>query len=109
MSYVNQNLGKALTVFDVAVYIGVSQTTVRKNYKSLGGIRVGSRYVFFERKLENAILQQGSKLLDGAGSTPGEDIPQVLQDKKTGHLLGIQKKNHVNSQGYTEDKHDLIT
>ena len=53
-----QELGKKLTVNDVAEFLGVDKKTVRENYKKLGGMRLGRRYLFFERSIINAVQKE---------------------------------------------------
>jgi hypothetical protein len=64
MSVLEKELGKALTPKEVATYLGIDEATVRKYYLKLGGIRVGSRYLFFERRIVDAVLQQKEDEMD---------------------------------------------
>lgn len=52
------NLGKALNAQQVAKYMGLDVKTVRKFHRNFGGIRVGSRYLFFEKEIYNAIQER---------------------------------------------------
>ena len=45
MDNIRTHLGRALTANDIAEYTGLDVKTVRKYYRDLGGIRVGSRIV----------------------------------------------------------------
>lgn len=58
MKYLESHLGRVLKVKDVAEYTGLDSKTIRKYYKKFGGIRVGSRFLFFEQELVNAIQNQ---------------------------------------------------
>ena len=45
MKQLQDQLGQALTATDIAEYTGLDVKTIRKYYRDLGGIRVGSRIV----------------------------------------------------------------
>jgi hypothetical protein len=62
------NFGKRLSTQQVAAYLGLDQKTIRKYHQELGGIRLGRRYVFFEKEIINAI-QKRTEL--GSPSTKG--------------------------------------
>ena len=47
MDQLEQSLGKALRVQEIAQYLDVDVKTVRKYYRELGGIRLGRHYKFF--------------------------------------------------------------
>jgi hypothetical protein len=50
MDKIRSDLGQALTATDIAEYTGLDVKTIRKYYRDLGGIRVGSRVLFFEKE-----------------------------------------------------------
>ena len=54
MKSLEQELGKRLTVSEVAEFLGIDKKTVRENYNKLGGMRLGRLYLFFERSLIDA-------------------------------------------------------
>ena len=61
-SFLQETLGNCLTAREMADYLGCDITTVYRNYKSLGGIRIGSSYRFFEKRIIDAVL--GRTLLE---------------------------------------------
>lgn len=77
----DKHIGKPLNTKQVANYLGVDEKTVRQYYEQLGGIRLGKKYIFFERRLIVAIQTQGQmdRLLqtdDREGTIQeGEGIP----------------------------------
>ena len=44
-------LGKKITPEELADYLGVNVKTVRQHYQKFGGLRLGKRYIFFERRI----------------------------------------------------------
>ena len=58
MKLLNEELGSPLTAPQVAEYLGMDVKTVRKYYIELGGIRIGTQYLFFEREVLNAIQKR---------------------------------------------------
>ena len=53
-----KELGKRLTSDELVIFLGVNVKTVRQYYRELGGIRLGSRYIFFEKGVVNAISKK---------------------------------------------------
>lgn len=50
--------GKLLTTKEAAIYLGLTEKTVRNNYKFLGGFFLLGQYRFSERSLINALQRQ---------------------------------------------------
>ena len=71
MKLIDNTLGKALRTKDVAQYTGLDGKTVRKYYQELGGMRLGRRYVFFERRLIDAIQKRTE--MDSPSAERGEE------------------------------------
>ena len=74
------SLGKRLTTKEVALYLGLDVSVVRKHYALLGGVRIGRQYLFFEnlivesiKRKANAILGQREEEMAGQGD---EERPQ---------------------------------
>ncbi len=57
MNHLEEELGKALRPKEVAKYLGLDEKTVRLYYQKLGGMRLGRRYVFFERRIIDAVQE----------------------------------------------------
>lgn len=62
MSALTETLGKRLTAQEVAEYLGVDAETVRRYYNSLGGIRLGRLFLFFENLIIQAIKENSHAL-----------------------------------------------
>ncbi len=105
---IDNSLGKTLTVNEVASYLRVSPVTVRSNYLSLGGFRLGSRYLFFEKSLINAILHKEQKSLDGTSRLSEQDISKEFFDEKGSQSMGSDDKKISSQKSYIEDTHNLI-
>ena len=108
MSLLEEDLGNSLTANQVAKYLKTSSVTVRNNYESLGGIRLGSRYIFFEKSIINAILHRRKKTLDGAGNTSEEKVPQRFLDETGSETMGNTRKRKAKKKSYIKDNHNLI-
>jgi hypothetical protein len=61
LRYIDENLGRSLSAQEVSELFGIDIKTVRKYHKELGGLRLGRRYLFFEREVLYAI-QEGAKM-----------------------------------------------
>ena len=55
MKIIQENLGQTLSTKAVAKLLRLDVKTVRQYYRELGGMRLGRRYLFFERSIVNAI------------------------------------------------------
>ncbi|RLA98971.1 MAG: hypothetical protein DRG83_13835, partial [Deltaproteobacteria bacterium] len=53
-----EELGHVLTAKQLACYLGVDERTVRQYYRELGGVRLGRRYLFFEKGVIDAIQKR---------------------------------------------------
>lgn len=58
MEILKDQLGRSMTVKEVAEYLKIDRRTVRKYYLPLGGVRLGRAYRFFERSINDAIQAQ---------------------------------------------------
>lgn len=57
-SILEEYLGHCISAREVADYLQCDITTVYRNYKILGGLKMGKCYKFFEKGLVESILQQ---------------------------------------------------
>ncbi|MGL1931386.1 MAG: hypothetical protein OCC45_06450 [Desulfotalea sp.] len=106
---IDKNLGKSLTAKQISELMGLSVTTVRLNYQSLGGFRVGSRYVFFEKRLVDAVLEQTTRSLDRSSSPFGAKIPEDLSQKIRSKAVGSRNKKGFEKKKIITDGHNLLT
>lgn len=95
MDLLTAELGERLTVNDVAAYLKVDARLVRKHYEKLGGVRLGQRrFIFFERRLINALLQQekSQKTMDGSDLVERESQKEIIQDQERVNNMGGKRK-----------------
>lgn len=101
MNTLTDTLGKRLTAQEVAEYLGVDAETVRRYYNSLGGIRLGRLFLFFENLIIHAIkenshaLQEEEKEQGGVDSRCDAQREEVLQDiryQNKGPCMGVRSK-----------------
>lgn len=86
-----QTLGRCLSAREVADYLQCDITTVYRNYRELGGIKLGKTYKFFEQGLLNALLQQTAREVAGTSEVRREEIPQTVRYETVGEILGNRK------------------
>ena len=93
MSIIHQELGKRLTVKEVATLFGVDARFVRQHYDELGGMRLGNRiYVFFEREVVNAIQGHIKRSMDRASEGKRKEEKTQVPDKKRSVGMGGNAK-----------------
>jgi hypothetical protein len=106
LKIINQVLGQCLSTREVAQFLNLDEKTVRLHYRSLGGMRLGRRFVFFERRLIDAIQarsEMGSPSAQGRAEE-GEGIP----DEDRGDQLGVQDAKKARKRLEREDRHGLF-
>ena len=106
MQVIQKTLGQPLSAKAVAEYLGLDVKTVRKYYRELGGIRLGSRIVFFEKELINAI--QTRTELDCPGAQGRAASGESVSDEEKGRGLGSQDEAKTRKRLEREDRHGLF-
>ncbi len=105
-----EHLGKVLTASEVAEFLQCNIVTVYRNYKSLGGVRIGSSYRFFEKSLIHALLEQKKETLGRSSSSPGEKISLLSEKQNRSQTMGSRKKTGNKKSGQpVTDPHHLLT
>ena len=106
MDQIKNHLGQVLDAKQIADYTGLDVKTIRKYYRELGGIRLGSRIVFFEKEFINAI-QKRTELdcpsAEGRAET-GESVP----DEERGNGVGSRHAAQTRKRLEQEDRHGLF-
>jgi len=102
----DNELGKRMTVKEVAELLNVDVKTVRANYYKLGGMRLGRQYVFFERRLNNAI-QEGTEM-DCPSSERGAQTGEGIFDEEGSVDVGSQNEAKTRQRVEQEDRHSLF-
>ena len=107
MSEVEKELGKRLTVNEVAEFLGVDKKTVRENYDKLGGMRLGRLYLFFERSLIDAIQKETQ--MDSPSAEGWEEKRESVSDEETGFGVGSRNEAKTRRRVEREDRHNLFS
>lgn len=106
MQQIEKNLGRALCVKDVATYLNLDEATVRHYYHELGGIRLGRRYRFFERRIIDAI--QNRSHMESPSEAERKKKRENIQDEEGGDRMGIRDEDKNRKRLVREDRHDLF-
>ena len=106
MQIVKDQLGQALRPQEISDYTGLDVKTVRKYYRELGGIRVGSRILFFEKEFINAI--QTRTQLDRPGSEERAETGESVPDEERGNGVGSRDAAKTRKRLEQEDRHGLF-
>jgi excisionase family DNA binding protein len=104
-------LGRVLTTKEMAQYLNTNEKTIRKHFTELGGVRLGSRYLFFERNVINALQKKVENRKTGLGC-PGEEKRSEetgdLQQQEGSPGLGKRDEKDVRKRLATGDRHGLF-
>ena len=97
MELLEKELGQKLSVSQVADYLGLDEKFVRRQYIQLGGVRLGTRrYIFFERRLIDALheqtKQQQQVSVDRTSEDQRAEEAEVMHNQKTGARVGGRAK-----------------
>jgi hypothetical protein len=98
--------GKRMTAKEVADLLNVDVKTVYDNYHKLGGMRLGRRYVFFERSVNNAISKR-----EKMGSPSEEEWGEAgegISDEEGSVDVGSQNEAKTRQRVEREDRHNLF-
>jgi hypothetical protein len=101
-----QQLGLVLSAEEVAQYLGLDVKTVRKYHQYLGGIRLGRRFVFFEKEIVNAICKR--KEMDCPSEERRSEIGEGVFDQERSQKLGSQDEAKASRRMEHEDRHGLF-
>jgi len=106
MDQINNQLGQVLSAKAVAEYLGLDVKTVRKYYRELGGVRLGSRILFFEKEFINAI--QTRTKLDCPGAEGRAEAGESVPDEERGNGVGSRDAAKTRKRLEREDRHGLF-
>ena len=103
----DKELGKNLGTKEVAQYLGLNEKTVRLYYQKLGGMRVGRRYMFFERRLIDAISERTK--MGGPSAKKWKKERETIRHKEGSFGVGSrdEEKNH-RRVGRGDDPYNLL-
>ncbi len=106
MRLLEQELGKRLTVNDVAKFLGIDKKTVRENYNKLGGMRLGRLYLFFERSVIDALQKETE--MDSPSAEGWEKTGEGVSGEEGSSGVGIQDAEKTRQRLEQEDRHGLF-
>ena len=106
MKIIQENLGQPLSAKAVAEYLALDVKTVRKYYRELGGIRLGSRIVFFEKEFINAIQKRTE--LDRPSAEGRAATRESVSDEEKGRGMGSRDEAKTRERLEREDRHGLF-
>ena len=106
MDQIKNHLGQVLNAKQIADYTGLDVKTIRKYYRELGGIRLGSRIVFFEKEFINAI--QTRIKLDRPGAEEWAETGESVPDEERGNGVGSRDAAKTRKRLDQEDRHGLF-
>jgi hypothetical protein len=106
MKIIQENLGRSLSAESVAKYLGLDVKTVRQYYRELGGMRLGRKYLFFERSVINAIQKRTE--LDSPSAEKWTETREGVFDEETSVDMGSQDEAKARKRMEQEDRHGLF-
>ena len=106
MEKIYDELGQRLKTENVAVLLGLNEKTVRKHFKELGGMKVGRQYIFFERRIINAIQERTE--MDWSDTEGREETGEGLHKQEGCARLGNQDEKFIRRRLVSDDKHSLF-
>ena len=101
-----KELGKKLGTKEVAQYLGLDEKTVRSYYQELGGMRLGRRYVFFEKEVINAI--QKKTKMESPSAERRETDRENIQHEEGSQGGGSRDAEKARKRLAREDRHGLF-
>jgi hypothetical protein len=109
------SLGKRLTAKEVALYLGLDVSVVRKHYAELGGLRIGRQYLFFEnlivesiKRKAYAILGQREKEMAGQDNEERPQETAALSTEIGGERVGNEPKGASTGQILRRNAHGVF-
>ena len=103
----DKHLGRSLSASEVASFLRCNVATVYRNYKRLGGIRVGSTYRFFERSLIDALLGQTEGEVGRSGEVERQEV-SIFSFEQVGCKKMGSAKTEKSGSSIIEDRHGLL-
>ena len=99
-------MGSVLRPEEVARYLGLDVKTVRQYYRDLGGMRLGRRILFFERRILDAIQKRTE--VDSPSAEVWHETGEGLSDQEGGTELGNEDEAKTRKRLEREDRHGLF-
>jgi len=106
MEILEKELGKKLSVKQVAILLGRDEKTIRKHYSELGGMRLGRCYMFFERRIVDAIQKRTELYCPSAEGWT--ETAEGICDEEASAGVGSQDEAKTRQRLEREDRHSLF-
>ena len=103
---IQEDLGQVLSAEEVAKYLGLDVKTVRQYYHELGGMRLGRKYLFFERRMINAIQKRTE--MDCPSAERGAETGEGISEEAGSVDVGSQNEAKTRRRVEREDRHGLF-
>jgi hypothetical protein len=104
---IETDLGKRLSPKELSALIGLNYSTIRKYYQKFGGIKIGNRYVFFERKVVDAI--QTAVEVNRPNAEGGPANTESIRDEEGRQRVGNETEEETNKRLMKEDRHGIFS
>ena len=108
MNDLEKSLGKALTAKELSEYLGLSETSIRKNYQQYGGIKVGRQYRFFTKEVISAIQKQTEEQIYSTIQAGQDQEREGLQHIEGSKEMGSRHEKAQRRRIERHDRHGLL-
>ena len=108
MNDLEKSLGKALTAKQLAEYLGVNETSIRKNFQRYGGIKVNRQYRFFTKGVIRALQEQAEEQVHRTSQDERSADRESVRNKETSLGLGGRDQEKIRSELERDDKHNIF-
>lgn len=104
-------LGRSLTADELSKYVGVSANTLRRYPEAFGGVKVGARVIFFEKKVIEVVNSSTSIDNSNRKNKNCNEFMLTTEDsyRSTVNAHGGKQKSKIDEVDATfEDRHNLL-
>ena len=109
MNNLERYLGRCLSAREVSEYLRCDISTVYRHFRSLGGVKVGSSYKFFEKRLIDALLGQTETAVDSSSPVLRQEISQLSQQQGRSQGMGVKQEAGAGKRRASRrDPHGLL-
>jgi excisionase family DNA binding protein len=107
MNDLEKILGEAITVKELAKYLGINQKTLRENSRQFGGIKIGRHYRFFTQEVAKYALEKRQENNWPIQKRQIEER-EGLQNNERSKELGSPDAESVIRRTKQKDSHSLL-
>ena len=106
MNDLEKILGTAISVKQLAEFLGVNEKTIRENYRQFGGIKIGRHYRFFTKEIKDALEER--KENNWPIQKRQIEEREGLQNNERSKELGSPDAESVIRRTKQKDSHSLL-